>query len=279
MTEARKIIRKAISNQIEEIGYSFVEILSPCPSNWHCSPVQARERVAQTMTQTFPTGIFRDISRRDWVSARRKPTPYCPETAHHAIEAIAKPETLSLPPLLRIGRGLSVCCAGFGGQGILTLGRALAQIALSSGLETAWMPSYGPEMRGGAANCFVRMARDPIASPVVDAPDILIAMNEPAFEKFYAKVKPDGTIFFDADRVSGISLEKTGAALCGIHATQCACDAGDPKSANFVLLGALLGALGVAKEAAAAGLPPALLPRKDAILAGIGAIGADRIRC
>ncbi len=279
LTEARKIIRKAISNQIEEIGYSFVEILSPCPSNWHCSPVQARERVAQTMTQTFPTGIFRDISRRDWVSARRKPTPYCPETAHHAIEAIAKPETLSLPPLLRIGRGLSVCCAGFGGQGILTLGRALAQIALSSGLETAWMPSYGPEMRGGAANCFVRMARDPIASPVVDAPDILIAMNEPAFEKFYAKVKPDGTIFFDADRVSGISLEKTGAALCGIHATQCACDAGDPKSANFVLLGALLGALGVAKEAAAAGLPPALLPRKDAILAGIGAIGADRIRC
>ena len=84
---------------------------------------------------------------------------------------------------------------GFGGQGVLFSGKLLANAALMEGKELSWLPSYGPEMRGGTCNCSVCISDDPIGSPLVTAPDIVIAMNGPSFDKFEPMVKPGGIVF------------------------------------------------------------------------------------
>jgi len=82
-----------------------------------------------------------------------------------------------------------IIISGFGGQGVLLLGKLIAESALIQKLNTSWMPSYGPEMRGGTCNCTVQYADGEIAAPVVDQPDLLIAMNEPSLDKFGPRVK------------------------------------------------------------------------------------------
>ena len=85
-----------------------------------------------------------------------------------------------------------ILIAGFGGQGILFAGKALAYTGLKVGKEVSWLPSYGPEMRGGTANCSVTLSDDPIGSPIVDKPDVLIAMNLPSLEKYYTEREMTG---------------------------------------------------------------------------------------
>lgn len=91
-----------------------------------------------------------------------------------------------------------ILISGFGGQGVLFSGKLLAYAALSEGKELSWLPSYGPEMRGGTANCSVCLSNEPIGSPLVTQPDILIAMNEPSVKKFESSVKPGGIMFLDS---------------------------------------------------------------------------------
>lgn len=266
LIEAKNVIRKAIRNQIEGNGYSFVEILSPCPSNWRCSPIEARRRVADAMTKTYPTGVFRDDSRRDWIAARSCPSPYTPSDVADAFAQIARPIAPDATPIFPLDRDLAICCSGFGGQGVMTLGRALAQIALASSYETTWMPSYGPEMRGGSANCFVRIAKSTIAAPVVENLDFLLAMNAPSFEKFSSKVKGNGAIFFDADRIDPPTPHDASAPRFGIHATQLAIAAGEPKSANFALLGAFLRYLNADLPRVQASVRATFTTRHDAVV-------------
>lgn len=237
--EARRIIRKAVQNQVEGRGYSFVEILSPCPSNWHCSPAEARDRVAEVMTQTYPLGIFRDVDKSDVIAQRARVEAYAPDRTKAAFEALARPVSVLDVPAIRLAKPLSVCCAGFGGQGVLTLGRLIAHIGLASGLNATWIPSYGPEMRGGSANCFVRIQASSISSPVVDCPDVLIAMNQPALERFAPKVAPEGIILYDCDSSSLPEDLQVSARAIGIPATSQAAAAGTPKAANLVMFWAL----------------------------------------
>lgn len=239
IADARRVIRKAVQNQLEGRGYSFVEILSPCPSNWHCTPAEARDRVAEVMTQTYPLGVFRDVDKSDIVSARARVESYTPARSQAAFDALARPLDVHGAPAIRLRAPLSVCCAGFGGQGVLTLGRLIARIGLASALNATWIPSYGPEMRGGSANCFVRLKDGPISSPVVDCPDVLIAMNQPALERFAPKTAPGGLILYDSDAVSVPERLRISARCIGIPATSQASAAGAPKAANLVLFWAL----------------------------------------
>ena len=94
-----------------------------------------------------------------------------------------------------------ILLAGFGGQGVLFAGKILAYCALLDGKELSWLPSYGPEMRGGTANCSVCVSDEPIGSPMVTSPDILVAMNQPSYEKFINAVKPNGAAFIDSSLV------------------------------------------------------------------------------
>ena len=91
-----------------------------------------------------------------------------------------------------------ILIAGFGGQGILFTGKAIAYTGLKSGLEVSWLPSYGPEMRGGTANCSITLSDTPIGSPIVEKPDVLVAMNLPSLEKYFYQTEKNGYIIFDS---------------------------------------------------------------------------------
>ena len=94
-----------------------------------------------------------------------------------------------------------ILIAGFGGQGILFTGKALAYTGLKAGMEVSWLPSYGPEMRGGTANCSVTLSDTPIGSPIVDTPDVLIAMNLPSLEKYFNETEKGGYIVYDSSLI------------------------------------------------------------------------------
>ncbi len=133
----------------------------------------------------------------------------------------------------------NILLAGFGGQGILFAGKAIAKMAMDSELQVSWLPSYGPEMRGGAANCSVIVSDEEIGSPVVVTPDILIALNLPSFEKFEPKVIAGGKLIYDSSLIDKTS-DRADIEVYGIPATAMASDAGLTGMANVIVLGYLL---------------------------------------
>lgn len=128
--------------------------------------------------------------------------------------------------------------AGFGGQGILFAGKVLAYSGMVAGKEVSWLPSYGPEMRGGTANCHVTVSDAPISSPMIVNPSILIVMNKPSLDKFEDFVVPGGTIFIDSSLIDR-KVKRTDVTAHYIAATQLAQDIGAPKMANMIILGKL----------------------------------------
>lgn len=132
-----------------------------------------------------------------------------------------------------------VILAGFGGQGVLFAGKILAYSGLMDEKEVSWLPSYGPEMRGGTANCSVCVSDEPIGSPLVIQPDLLIAMNTPSFTKFISLVKPNGKVFIDSTMIEETS-DRTDVSCYYVPATQLAADNNLSGMANIILLGKLI---------------------------------------
>ncbi len=134
--------------------------------------------------------------------------------------------------------------AGFGGQGILFAGKLLAYVGLYAGKEVSWLPSYGPEMRGGTCNCSVTLSDDPIGSPLILEPTELLVMNTPSFDKFIGTVKKDGMAFIDSTLVDG-KTDRTDIKCFYIPATQLANDNGLKGMANIILTGKMLKEIGL----------------------------------
>ncbi|WP_417142674.1 2-oxoacid:acceptor oxidoreductase family protein [Raoultibacter massiliensis] len=132
----------------------------------------------------------------------------------------------------------NIVLAGFGGQGILFAGKIIATAGLIDDREVSWLPSYGPEMRGGTANCSVCLSDDPIGSPLVVTPDTLIVMNQPSLEKFIDTVPEGGVVVADSTLVQDIP-EREGVTVCAIPATEIAEQAGLKGLANVVCVGKL----------------------------------------
>ena len=132
-----------------------------------------------------------------------------------------------------------ILIAGFGGQGVLFAGKFLAYKGLMEDLQVSWLPSYGPEMRGGTANCSVVISDTPVGSPIITNPDVLIAMNLPSLQKFVDAVVPGGKIIIDSTLI-GAKVERTDVEVFYIPATQMAKDAGFATLANMILVGKLL---------------------------------------
>ena len=127
--------------------------------------------------------------------------------------------------------------AGFGGQGMLLIGKFLAEAGMESGKHVSWLPSYGPEMRGGTANCSVVVSDKPVASPLISVADTVLAMNLPSMLKFQSEVKPGGLLLVN----SSIIDEKSNRDDCDVVYVPCnhiAEEIGNPKGANVVFLGA-----------------------------------------
>lgn len=135
----------------------------------------------------------------------------------------------------------NIIITGFGGQGILFAGKILANAAMLAGKHLSWLPSYGPEMRGGTANCHVIIADEPVGSPIITEPDILISMNRPSFDRFEHTVKGGGLIFIDKTLIDR-EAQRNDVRTLYIPATQTASEMGNSSLANMVMLGALLNA-------------------------------------
>ena len=133
----------------------------------------------------------------------------------------------------------SILLAGFGGQGVLFAGKFLAYKGMVQGKQLSWLPSYGPEMRGGTANCSVVLSDTPVGSPIITNPDMLIAMNLPSLQKFVDAVVPGGKIILDSTLIDA-KVERTDVEVFYIPATQMAKDAGFSTLANMILTGKVL---------------------------------------
>lgn len=134
--------------------------------------------------------------------------------------------------------------AGFGGQGILFAGKVLAYCGMMADREVSWLPCYGPEMRGGTCNCSVCLSDEPIGSPTVDEPDIIIAMNDPSFMKFIDSVKSGGYAFVDSTLVTAETLRRD-IEVFPVPATRLASENDLAGGANIILIGKLIKETGI----------------------------------
>ncbi len=156
--------------------------------------------------------------------------------------------------------------AGFGGQGLLFSGKVLAHAALIENKELSWLPSYGPEMRGGTCNCSVIVSDDPVGSPIIAHPNVLMVMNEPSLDKFEGAVAPGGTIFVDSSLIER-KVKRTDVEVVYIPATQMAKDMQAVSLANMIILGAIVQKLRcVNPETLTAALKDTISARKASLL-------------
>ncbi len=234
---ARKAIRKGLKNQIDGRGFSFVEILSPCPINWKMTPVDARKWIKDELEPVFPVRNFRDIEN---------PTLF--EGNGHRIDDAAIVSLLQSQKDIEANVGSAalnpdggksldqhVKIAGFGGQGVLSAGVLLANCGTVEGLHATWLPSYGPEMRGGTANASVILSDEVIGSPLVDRPNVLIAMNGPSLDAFEDSVQPGGLVVVNSSIVTR-RPRRTDVRFVPVPASDIAREEGLLQGANVVIL-------------------------------------------
>jgi 2-oxoisovalerate ferredoxin oxidoreductase beta subunit len=249
--QAGRALKKALEYQVKGLGFSFVEVLSPCPTIWKMDPVEAKKYILDDMSKTFPAGNLRDRGK----DAIPRPAP-APAPALESLPAMMGVANAGTGEIARQTPArpldLRIRVAGFGGQGVLMLGEVLAEAGLHAGYEVSWLPSYGPEMRSGTSNCHVRVTSKPVDSPLVSRPNVLLALNEPSLRKFLPTVEPGGIVLYNGESMP------EGAARADVLAialpfTEIADGIGSSKATNMVMLGALLEASAMIDEEYVAG--------------------------
>ncbi len=253
---AAKAVRRALENQTKGLGFSLIEVLSPCPTIWKLKPVDAQKRIEE-LTKIFPLGVTRDRTKdaQSWPAPKPQPP----------LSEVAKILKIDLTPdaaparngkgaigaaATRNGRGavdpndVRVKIAGFGGQGVLLLGEVLAEAGMIGGSAVSWLPSYGPEMRSGTSNCHVRISGRAVDSPLVSRPNILVAMNEPSLAKFIDSVQPGGWLFYNESELPK-GASRTDVNVVALPFNEMADELGDLRAANIVILGAVLEATNI----------------------------------
>jgi 2-oxoisovalerate ferredoxin oxidoreductase beta subunit len=266
--QARRVFKKALENQVEKRGFSFVEVLSPCPINWKMEPQQARQWLAEQMEPVFPVKNFRDKTSQPTETqpeinlkfdAKPAPTrhPGFPRKhgfpgfpGNHGNHGFQSSHWLDDQALLKLLKGEKanisfpesqqaedeyIKIAGFGGQGVMSAGILLANCAIALGLQTSWLPSYGPEMRGGTANSSVIISRHPIGSLVVDAPNRLIVMNMPSLDLFENQLQAGGSLYINSSLINR-KVQRTDIKPYYIPASDMAKKAGLVPAANIIML-------------------------------------------
>jgi 2-oxoisovalerate ferredoxin oxidoreductase beta subunit len=240
ISAARKAVRKGIKNQINKKGFSFVEVLSTCPTGWKMTPPQAEEWIKSTLMQNFPLGVYKDVA--DQVEPLDLSLNLAPTARVPKLLGLADSGPEIDPAGIHIAEVVDeeIKIAGFGGQGVLSLGVWLSEIGMRQNLEVSWIPSYGPEMRGGTANCHVKLSHNKIGSPLVTHPTVLVAMNRPSLEKFENDVIEGGAIVWDSSLID-VAPDRKDVRLIPIPATEIANEIGNTKISNVVILGVLAG--------------------------------------
>lgn len=160
-----------------------------------------------------------------------------------------------------------IIIAGFGGQGIMLMGKVLAHAGMKEGFQVSWMPSYGPEMRGGTANCTVIISEKKIASPLSSNPDTIIVMNSPSLEKFQSYVKENGSVYLNSSLISQELEREDIKTVIKAPANKLANEIGNDKVANMVILGSYIAKKGlISTDSVKKSLQELLGNKKDEII-------------
>lgn len=229
---AKRAVKRALEIQRDGKGYAFVEVLSPCPTNLRQDAEGTQRFINEEMEKEFPVKNFRD--KGDEVEPlKRDKSDFSKESLDRIFQLDESlPEPIEDPEFGEV----KVKIAGFGGQGVLSMGLALAQAACTESRHVSWYPAYGPEQRGGTSSCAVVISGEVIGSPVVDEPDILIAFNQPSLEEFAHTVPEDGYILYDSTTMK----YKGKGNVIGVPAFKIAKREGVERAANTVMLGVLM---------------------------------------
>ncbi len=237
--KAKKAIRKAIKNQVEGRGYSFIEVLAECPTHLKMSPEETESWVKDFMEPVYPLGVKKDLATEPWF--KRNPPSFkgekilslCGATSEH-------PERFcqGFPTHLALN-DVSLKLAGSGGDGAQTAAMLIARAAINEGFDATCIPSYGPESRGGTSYADVHVAEEEVLNPGSHDPQILLAFNAPSLAKFGPSVRKGGYIIYDSSVVNELPELDPSIKLIPVPFTGIATDLGKAVVKNIVALGAL----------------------------------------
>jgi len=242
--KAKKAIKKAVQLQVENKGFSFVEVLSECPTHLKLTPLEAEKWVEENMVPIFPLGVKKDIS--DQITPDLEFKPFVPTfDIDRVMDLITeggaeKPEQYNKEFPAHIAKDdIAMKLAGAGGDGAQTAALLLTRMAINEGLDSTHIPSYGPESRGGTSYADVHIASGEVLSPASATPNILIAFNAPSLAKFGKDVAPGGYIIYDSSVISDPPALNGNIKMYGVPFTEIATNIGRRVIKNVVALGAL----------------------------------------
>ncbi|MCD4706913.1 MAG: 2-oxoacid:acceptor oxidoreductase family protein [Candidatus Sabulitectum sp.] len=264
--KARTAVRKALKNAKERKGFQLVEVLSSCPSGWKMDPVKSMEWVKEKMVPLYPLGVYKDLGEDARITVR--PVPVMDPAAVWEKLGISAEKDVDFPrgDVPDEYRKMSIRVAGFGGQGIMVTGQALASVALEYGYNVSWLPSYGPEMRGGTANCSVNIQDGIIGAAEAVKPSMLLAMNRPSLEKFEEFVVPGGTLIYNSTLID-TEPTRTDIKVFALPITGMADELGNIRVQSLVNIGAYAAITGMFRvEDVITLLPKLFKGKKQAII-------------
>ncbi len=258
--KTRAAVRKALQLAKEKKGFSFVEVLSMCPSGWKLQPADAPAWIVDRMLDVFPLGVYKDVA--DGAVPIERPVPvHEPEAIRQALGLDVPSSDLRKHEVEERYSHVALRVSGFGGQGIMSTGIALAQVGMEYGYNVSWLPSYGPEMRGGTANCSVRIQDNPVGAPECTEPTMVIAMNQPSLEKFEKLMVPGGDLIYNSTLI-GIEPSRDDVDVYPIPITKMADDLGDTRVQSMVSVGSFAAITGLFDREEVARLMPNLFSGK-----------------
>ncbi len=245
---AAKAIAKALRTQVEERGFSFVEVLAECPTHLGMTPVEAERWVKEKMVPTYPLGVKKDLPQAEpWTWPR--PT-FDPEAVLESIGGLVEPPPRFCKgfPSTSFGTEVGLKLAGAGGDGAQTAAMLVVQAAINEGFDATHIPSYGPESRGGTSFADVRLAEREVLSPDVPTPHAIVAFNAPSLARFASSVLPGGAVVYDRSVVRDPPRLPPSVRAFPVPCAEIALELRQPLVKNIVALGALQGATGILHE-------------------------------
>ncbi len=281
--KAHKAVRRALQLQVENRGFSFVEVLAECPLHLGLTPQEAQTWVRDHMVPVFPLGVKKDATATKPAWPAWPPPRFEPETVYRLIGGTTDRAARYAPaPAGGALDDVGIKLAGAGGDGAQTAALMLARTAINEGCDATHIPSYGPESRGGTSYADVRIARDEVLSPAVPSPHILVAFNAPSLARFGPAVLDGGTIVYDSSVTTDVPTLGAGVRAFAVPAAAIANGLGRLTVKNVVALGALAAVTSLfpkesylaAIRQALAGKPDLLAMNEQAFAAGAGAATA-----
>ncbi|MCB1043467.1 MAG: 2-oxoacid:acceptor oxidoreductase family protein [Acidobacteria bacterium] len=235
---AKKAIMKGLKLQVENIGFSFIEVLAECPTHLKKSPQDAETWVKEQMVPVYPLGVKKDMVREPWFP-RRVPE-FDPVKLLQALHADQDdvPRFNGFPSHIHPD-DVAIKLAGAGGDGAQTAAMLLAQCGVNEGFDATYIPSYGPESRGGTSFADVHIAREQVLTPSATQPHILVAFNAPSLAKFGPTVQPGGCIVYDSTVIHDLPDLPEGVTVYAAPLTDIGVSVGFPLIKNIAALGAL----------------------------------------